>query len=257
MAKPSPDPLGSDESDRGTRPCEAPIGDIEHPRQVGLVDADAGVVDTGPRAVLVGAQGQFDLAALRRVRDGIGHQVGQHPNQRPVAADHPNRLGGQVRRQQHAGPLGGDAVCGHHVVDDLVERNLVVGGLDRTRVDLRHLEQVVDHLGKPNRFLFNGFRVNANVLRVGDHAIGDGLRHCADPGQRCAQVVADERDQPAPRLFGGAFGVADLLLPHRSASLVTSHHDRGGIVTIETITSTTAVRSNVLVTMKPLAPSTR
>ena len=228
MARPSPDPLGSDESAPRHPIIRTPVGDVEHSGQVGLVDADAGVVDAGPCAVLVGSQRQLDLAALRRVRNGVGHQIRQHPNQRPVAANHPHRLGRQVRRQQHPGALGGDPVRGHHVVDDLVERHLVVGGLNRACVDLRHLEQVVDHLREPNRFLFNGFRVDTNVLLVGDHAVGYRLRHRADPGQRRAQVVADERDQPTSGLLGGAFGIADLLLPHRAAGLVAGHHDRGG-----------------------------
>ena len=94
---------------------------------------------------------QLDRAALRGVRDRVGHQVGQHPHQRAVTADHPHRVGRADRRAARRRPLGGDAVRGQHVVDDLVERHLVEGGLDRARVDLRHLEQVVDHLGQPDR----------------------------------------------------------------------------------------------------------
>ena len=65
-------------------------------------------------------------------------------------------------------------------------------------------------------------------LVVGDHAVGDRLGDRADAGQRRAQVMADERDQPSARLLGGALGVADLLLPHGAAGLVAGQHDRGG-----------------------------
>ena len=70
---------------------------------------------SAPRAVLIATQRQLDPAALRRVRDRIGHQVGQHPHERPIAADHPNRLGRQIRRQDDPGSLRCDAVRGHQL----------------------------------------------------------------------------------------------------------------------------------------------
>ena len=81
--------------------------------------------------------------------------------------------------QRDARPLGGDAVRGEHVVDDLVERHLVEGGLDGARVDLRHLEQVVDHLGQPDRLLLDVLGVAADLV-VGDHAVADRLGDRAD-----------------------------------------------------------------------------
>src|SRR6476469_9714621 len=46
-----------------------PVGHVEHPGQVGLIDTDPGVVDARPRAVLVAPQCQLDFAPLWRVRD--------------------------------------------------------------------------------------------------------------------------------------------------------------------------------------------
>ena len=83
-----PDPLGSDESVRGTPPLE-PEGDVEHPGQIGVVDTDAGVNDARPGPVLVVAQCQLDSSAVRSVRDRVGHQIRQHAYQRPVAAAYP------------------------------------------------------------------------------------------------------------------------------------------------------------------------
>ena len=160
------------------------------------------------------------------MRDRVADQVGQHPHQRAVATDHPDRFLGQVHLQRDPGALGGDAVDVENVVDHFVERHPVVGGVDRAGVDLGHLEQVVDHFREPDALLLDVFGLGAH-LGVAHHPVGDRLRQRPDARQRGAQVVADERNQLAARSLGGAFGVLDLLFPHRAPGLVARQHHRG------------------------------
>ena len=60
---------------------------------------------------------------------------------------------------------------GQHIVDHLVECHPLVRRIDRTGIDLCHLEQIVNHLGEPNRFLLNGFRLIANLV-IAENTIG-------------------------------------------------------------------------------------
>ena len=46
---------------------------------------------------------------------------------------------------------------------------------------------------------------------LAEHAVGDRLRDGADTRQRCPQVVADERDELAPRLLGGPLAGGQLV----------------------------------------------
>ena len=159
--------------------------------------------------------------------DRIGHQIGEHPNQRPVAADHPDRLRRQVHLQCHAGAFGGDGMGVQHIAHHLVEGDPFVGRVDGAGVDLGHLEEVVDHLGEPNALVFNAFGLGSHLVAA-DHAVADRLGERPDPGQRSAQVVADEGDQLPAGLFGHPFGIADLLLPHHPPGLVAGQHHRRG-----------------------------
>jgi hypothetical protein len=63
--------------------------------------------------------------------------------------------------------------------------------------DLRHPEQVVDHLGEPDRFLLNVFGVVAHLV-IADYAVGDRPGYRADTGQRYVQIMTEESHQPSP-----------------------------------------------------------
>lgn len=161
------------------------------------------------------------------VGDGVGDQVGQHPHQCAIATDDLDGLARHVAAQQHPGAFGGDPVGRQHVVDHLVESHLVVGGLHGTGIDLRHLEEVVDQLGQPDRLVFDVAGVRLDLV-VGEHAVGEGLGDRADARQRRAQVVADECDQLPARLLGGPFGLEHPFLPDGAPGLVAGQHDGGG-----------------------------
>ena len=62
-------------------------------------------------------------------------------------------------------------MCGQHIVDHLVECHPFVRRIDRTGIDLRHFEQIVNHFGEPNGLLLNGFRLITNLV-IAENAIG-------------------------------------------------------------------------------------
>jgi len=123
---------------------------------VGINEAD---LPRGPRTVLVGHP-----APVRPCRPPACARSHSQPDSTAPrtnarsAAQHPHRFLRQVGFQHHARTLRGDPVRGQHIVNDLVPvPTLSNAGCTAPRVDLRHLEQIVDHLGEPNRLLLNRF----------------------------------------------------------------------------------------------------
>jgi len=185
----------------GTRhPVVGPaVRHVEDPRQVGLVDAnrrcrrrgpthrfssDPSASETLPPAGVcaIAFATRFDSTrtnarSLPSTRTRFS-PAGRLSTPRPHA---PRRSGARPAHRRRPRPV---PPC----------RN---AGCTAPAVDLRHLEQIVDHLGEPNRLLFNRFS-RAPGLRNREttpSAIASDNR--PDPCQRCAQVMADERDEPA------------------------------------------------------------
>ena len=113
---------------------------------------------------------------------------------------------------------------------DLLAREPLHAGLE-----LRHLEEALDHPHEPPRFALDDLRRARDAFATAGLAIGDRLREAVDRGERGTQLVRDVGEE---LLFARARAL-DLAghLVERAAELLdlgrAAHGDAGGLIRAE------------------------
>ena len=161
----------------------------------------------------------LDLAAGRRVLDGVVEQVREHLTQPlAVAADERERPV-DVRADPHLvlTALG----SGRRLLDELADVDVRERVAEAARLDPRRVEDVGDELGEPLRLVLDQPEERLALLgRELAPALVQRPRRADDRGHRAPQLVRDERDEvraerrePPELLDGRALGLvgADVL----------------------------------------------
>ena len=170
MASPRPEPLGSEESTRGTRSLNPGMRRRRHgagrPHRYRRRCHRHGPTHCSRRR-----PAQANPGRLRRMRDRIGDEV-DTAHQCPVP-HHPDRFwGNSAFSSTLPGPR--DLVCGHHVVDDLSSTTCQMGWIAPALIfDISNRSSTISERRIDSCQCFG---VYTNFI-VGDHAVGDGLGH--------------------------------------------------------------------------------
>ena len=117
------------------------------PGQIVGGDADAGVLHADPHAlaqrVLAALGAHGDQAAAGGELDGVGQQVQQHLFDGPVIGVDLGQVG-EIQAQRQARSLGAVAHQPQGVFGDVLQRHRLEAQVHLARLDLRHVEDVVD-----------------------------------------------------------------------------------------------------------------
>ena len=173
---------------------------VEHARQVTERYPAALVGHGHARAPRPDLADQLDRAIRRRVPDRVRDQVLDRTAELRRVDKH-RHAGGDRPGQQDALGAGDRFRARGHLGEQVTEADEARRQAQRARVDLRQLEEVLDHRGEPVRLHPHLGVVVVDLARIGDHLVLERLGHRPQPGERRAQVVADPGDQfPAARL---------------------------------------------------------
>ena len=146
------------------------------------------------------ADGDHHGAVRRRVPDRVGQQVAHDPGQLRVAAVHDRPVRYRPRRCTRT-PLRRRPGASAARASQTTSPNGIADSVNRSAPELirESSNRSLDHRGQPVGLAADPLGVVGDLGWLGHHAVGEGLGHRADPGQRGAQVVADPGDQLAPR----------------------------------------------------------
>ncbi len=170
-------------------------------------DRRALVADRQPEPAIVGRRAERDGALLRRVAEGVRHEVAEdllHPS--PVDVRERRRA-----RVHDGDPLatlrGEDGVRRGGVAQQDARRDVLPLELDPRLLQVGEVEQIL-HRAVETLDVATGLR--DQLIGVGGVTLREELERPADDCQRSAQLVADRREELVLQLVGGAegFGLA-------------------------------------------------
>ena len=128
---------------------------------------------------------------LERVRDEVPEDLDE-----PVPVAHDRRQGGQVLLESESAPVRLDPEGGGHVAENGHEVDELPAELHPARLDLGHVQEIVDQGAQPVRAL--GGDLEEALLEVGHRprlALEDELDVASERGQRGAKLVRDRGDE--------------------------------------------------------------
>ena len=186
-----------------------PEGHVEDARQILGRDTAASVGHAEVRHPLLDVAQHLDRAVGGSVPDRVDDQVAQGPPELGrigVDGHAADRGAGEPDTLGPCHRLG----TGEDLGDQIVEPHRAARQPERSGVNPGQLEQVVDHDGKAVHLATDLGVIGADLTRIDDHLVLQGLGHRPQSGQRGTQVVADPGDQLTPARLQGALAVPRL-----------------------------------------------